>query len=120
MSTHTARGEVGYSAHRTGPHANSRARAIDGGAIKQARVHCVREGGKSPTALLRRALLTTTKIRLGHSYTSSHTRAVLSALPDANVRPSGLKLTDLTPCPCPSSVLAHAPVSTSHSRTVLS
>ena len=64
--------------------------------------------------------MATTYIHLGHSYTSSHTRAVESPLPDANVRPSGLKLTDLTPFPCPSSVLAHAPVSTSQSRTVLS
>ena len=44
--------------------------------------------GKSPTALLRRALLTTTNIKLGHSYTSSHSRTVsLSLLPDASIRP---------------------------------
>ena len=52
--------------------------------------------GKYPTALLRRALLTTTNIKLGHSYTSSHSRTVLSSLPDATRRPSGLKNTELT------------------------
>ena len=55
-----------------------------------------------------------------HSYTSSHSRAVASRLPDATRRPSGLKRTDHTTLPCPSSVLTHAPVSASHSRTVLS
>ena len=64
--------------------------------------------------------MATTYIHLGHSYTSSHTRAVESPLPDANVRPSGLKHTEGTVLLCPSSVLAHAPVSTSQSRTVLS
>ena len=44
----------------------------------------------------------------------------MSALPDANRRPSGLKHTEYTETPCPSSVLTHAPVSASHSRTVLS
>ena len=61
--------------------------------------------------------MATTYMKLGHSYTSSHSRAVLSLLPDATIRPSGLKHTDFTPSPCPSSVLAHAPVSASHSRT---
>ena len=55
-----------------------------------------KRGGKSPTALLRRALLATTCIKLGHSYTSSHSRTVLSLLPDASRRPSGLKHTDFT------------------------
>ena len=51
---------------------------------------------------------------------TSHSRTVLSWLPEASCFPSGLKHTDLTQSPCPSSVLTHAPVSTSHSRTVLS
>ena len=55
-------------------------------------MHAGARGGKSPTALLRRALLTTTYIKLGHSYTSSHSRTVLSLPPDATIRPSGLKL----------------------------
>ena len=63
--------------------------------------------------------MATTYMKLGHSYTSSHSRAVLSLLPDATIRPSGLKHTELTQRPYPSSVLAHAPVSASHSRTVL-
>ena len=89
---------------------------------KQARVHgCAKGGGKSPTALLRRALLTTTYIKLGrHSYTSSHSHALKSPLPDATIRPSGLKHTDHTSSSCPSSVLTHAHVAASHSRTVLS
>ena len=52
--------------------------------------------GKSPTALLRRALLTTTYIKVCHSYTSSHSRTVLSKLPEASCFPSGLKHTDIT------------------------
>ena len=55
-----------------------------------------------------------------YSYTTSHSRNVGSLLPDASVCPSGLKHTDNTESSCPSSVLTHAPVSTSHSRTVLS
>ena len=51
---------------------------------------------------------------------TSHSRTVLSRLPDASSRPSGLKHTEVTISPCPSSVLTHAPVSTSHSRTVVS
>ena len=51
---------------------------------------------------------------------TSHSRTVLSMLPDATRRPSGLKLTDFTIPRCPSSVLTHAPVSTSHGRTVSS
>ena len=39
---------------------------------------------------------------------------------DPSRRPSGLKHTDHTETPCPLSVLTHAPVSTSHSRTVRS
>ena len=69
-----------------------------GGGDQQAR-HCnkpSKRGGKSPPALLRRALLATTCIKLGHSYTSSNSRTVLSALPDATTRPSGLKHTDFT------------------------
>ena len=58
--------------------------------------------------------------KLGRSYTSSDSRAVLSPLHDATIRPSGLKHTDSTESPCPSSVLTHAPVSASHSRTVVS
>ena len=75
---------------------------------RDARVHARAKGGKSPTALLRRALLTTTYIKLGHSYTSSHSRTVLSLLPDATIRPSGLKHTECTIPPCPSSVLTRA------------
>ena len=41
-------------------------------------------------------------------------------MPDATRSPSGLKHTDVTSSPCPSSVLTHAPVSASHSRTVVS
>ena len=80
-----------------------------------------REGGqKPPAALLRRALLTTTYVKLGHSYTSSHSRTHLSVLPDATIRPSGLmKHTECTIPPCPSSVLTHAPVSASHSRSMV-
>ena len=59
-------------------------------------MHAGARGGKSPTALLRRALLTTTNIKLGHSYTSSHSRTVLSSLPDTSRRPSGLKHTEFT------------------------
>ena len=51
---------------------------------------------------------------------TSHSRTVLSLLPDASRRPSGLKHTEITPRPCPSSILTHSPVSASHSRTVLS
>ena len=79
-----------------------------------------RNWGASPTALLRDARMATTYIKLGHSYTSSHTRAVQSPLHDASCRPSGLQHTDHTAYRCPSSVLTHAPVSTSQSRTVLS
>ena len=56
-------------------------------------------------------------------YTSSHSRTVLSQLPDATCFPSGLKhteVTEVTALRYPSSVLTHAPVSASHSRTVLS
>ena len=42
------------------------------------------------------------------SYTSSHSRTVLSLLPDATIRPSGLKHTERTIPPCPSSVLTRA------------
>ena len=83
-------------------------------------MHARATGGKSPTALLRRGPVTMTCIRLGHSYTSSHSCPVLSALHDATIRPSGLKHAEVTKPTCPSSVLTHALVSTSHSRTVLS
>ena len=59
-------------------------------------MHARATGGKSPTALLRRGPVTMTCIRLGHSYTSSHSCTVLSALHDATIRPSGLKLTENT------------------------
>ena len=41
---------------------------------------------------------------------ASHSRTILSKLPDATCRPSGLKHTDHTVLLCPSSVLTHAPV----------
>ena len=100
MSCVTERG----SAHRTAPSAEQ-LRARTGrvrGSNKEARVQeesqagASEGGGKPPTTLLRRARMATTYIHLGHSYTSSHTRAVESPLPDANVRPSGLKHTDFT------------------------
>jgi hypothetical protein len=51
---------------------------------------------------------------------SSHCRRVLSALPERTHRPSGLKLADFTLLVCPSSVLTHLPVASSHSLNVLS
>ena len=95
-------------------------RETQGPAGKPSRLHGAREGGQPPAALLRRALLTTTYVKLGHSYTSSHSRTHLSVLPDATIRPSGLmKHTECTIPPCPSSVLTHAPVSASHSRSMV-
>ena len=43
-----------------------------------------------------------------HSYKTSHNRTVVSTLPDASRRPSGLKHTETTIPLCPSSVLTHA------------
>ena len=68
-------------------------------------------GGASPQPRFSAARMATTYMKLGHSYTSSHSRAELSLLPDATIRPSGLKHTEFTPKLCPSSVLAHATVS---------
>ena len=67
-------------------------------ASSQSRLGAARGGDKSQTALLRRALLLSPghDFKLGHSYTSSHSRTVLSKLPDATCFPSGLKLTDFT------------------------
>jgi hypothetical protein len=55
-----------------------------------------RRGGKSQISLLRRALLTTPYMNIRCSYTSSHSCAVKSPLPDATIRPSGLKHADHT------------------------
>ena len=92
------------------------------GKAKRARVHARARGGESPTALgTTPPCAPDHDFKLGrHSYTSSHSRTVLSLLLDATIRPSGLKHTEFTQPPCPWSVLTHAPVTASHTRTVLS
>ena len=70
-------------------------------------MHARAKGGKSPNrAAPPRG--PDRDFKLGHSYTSSHSRTVLSLLPDATIRPSGLKHTERTIPPCPSSVLTRA------------
>ena len=57
---------------------------------------CAREGGRVPYRAAP-PCAPDHDFKLGrHSYTSSHSRTVLSLLLDATIRPSGLKHTDST------------------------
>src|SRR5262249_21634068 len=60
------------------------------------------------------------KVRRHWPLDSSHSRSVLSPLPERAQRPSGLNATDLTSPVCPLKVRRHWALATSHSRTVSS
>src|SRR5687767_6673556 len=55
-----------------------------------------------------------------NSQSNSHSRSVLSVLPERAKRPLGLNDTEFSLCVCPSKVRRHLLLETSHSRSVLS
>ena len=71
------------------------------GKAKRARVHARARGGESPTSLgTTPPCAPDHDFKLGrHSYTSSHSRTMLSLLLDATIHPSGLKHTESVRAP---------------------